>query len=256
MLAFCQNKKAYFLIIVNADSDKSEKRREMFEIKERHSRNIPALSKDNMEKLAGSKVLIVGCGGLGGNIIEHLARAGVGSITAVDGDVFEESNLNRQILSLSDNIGQKKALAAAERVKAIDPSINVTPVCDFLTKENASDLLSDADLVIDALDNAAARLILEDAAAEAGLVIVHGAICGWDLQAMLVPPGSGLLHQLYPDNYAPATKTSLPFTPAICAAIEAAVAVRYLCGLDGALDKSLLVGSLADMSFDVIRFSD
>lgn len=228
----------------------------MLEIKERHSRNIPALSRDNMEKLAASRVLVVGCGGLGGNIIEYLARAGIGSITAVDGDVFEESNLNRQILSTSDNIGQKKALAAAERVKAIDPSVNVTPVCEFLTKENASVLMSDADLVVDALDNAAARLVLEDAAAEAGLAIVHGAICGWDLQAMLVPPGSGLLHQMYPEDYTPSSKTSLPFTPAICAAIEAASAVRYLCGLDGALDRSLLVGSLSDMSFDIIRFSD
>lgn len=228
----------------------------MIEIKERHSRNIPALSEENMERLACSRVLVVGCGGLGGNIIEHLARAGVGSLTVVDGDVFEESNLNRQILSTSENIGEKKALAAAERVKAIDPAVNVTPVCEFFTKENASALMADADLVIDALDNAASRLILEDAAAEAGLAIVHGAICGWDLQAMLVPPGSGLLHQIYTEDFRPASKTSLPVTPAVCAAIEAAAAIRYLCGLETKLDSSLLVGSLADMSFDIIRFAD
>ena len=228
----------------------------MFELKERHSRNIPALSMEDMEKLAGSKVLVVGCGGLGGNIIEYLTRAGVGSLIVVDGDVFEESNLNRQILSTSGNIGQKKALAAAERVKAIDPSVDVKPVCEFLTKENASALMADTDLVVDALDNAAARLVLEDAAAEAGLAVVHGAICGWDLQAMLVPPGSGLLHQMYTEDYVPVSKTSLSFTPAVCAAMEAAVAVRYLCGLSSELDKSLLVGSLSDMSFDIIRFED
>lgn len=228
----------------------------MAEIKARHSRNIPALSEADMEKLSSSKVLVVGCGGLGGNIIEYLSRAGVGSLTVVDGDVFEESNLNRQILSTSENIGKKKAMAAAERVKAIDPDIEVTAVCDFLTKENASALMADADLVVDALDNAPARLILEDAASEAGLAIVHGAICGWDLQAMLVPPGSGLLHQLYPEGYAPASKTSLPVTPAICAAIEASAAIRYLCGLDQPLGKNLLIGSLADMSFDIIHFED
>lgn len=228
----------------------------MGDIKERHSRNIGALSKDDMEKLAASRVLVIGCGGLGGNIIEYLARAGVGALTVVDGDVFEESNLNRQILSTAGNIGQKKALAAAERVRAIDPSIDVTPVCDFFTKENASALMSDADLVVDALDNAAARLVLEDAAAEAGLAIVHGAICGWDLQAMLVPPGSGLLHQIYTEDYVPASKTSLSFTPAACASIEAAMAVRFLCGLENELDSALLVGSLADMSFDIIRFAD
>ena len=228
----------------------------MFEIRERHSRNIPALSEEDMEKLAGSRVLVVGCGGLGGNIIEYLTRAGVGHLTVVDGDVFEESNLNRQILSTSDNIGKKKAIAAAERVKAVDPAVDVTPVCEFLTKENASALMADADLVIDALDNAAARLVLEDAAAEAGLTIVHGAICGWDLQAMVVPPGSGLLHQMYSDDYVPASKTSLSFTPAACASIEASLAVTCLGGRETPLGRSLLIGSLADMSFDIIHFSD
>lgn len=228
----------------------------MAEIKARHSRNIPALSEMDMEKLAASSVLVVGCGGLGGNIIEYLTRAGVGALTVVDGDVFEESNLNRQILSTSENIGQKKALAAAERIKAIDPDVKVTAVCDFLTKDNASELMSGVDLVVDALDNASARLVLEDAASEAGLAIVHGAICGWDLQAMLVPPGSGLLHQMYPEGYTPASKTSLPVTPAVCAAIEASVAIRYLCGLENPLEMSLLIGSLSDMSFDMIRFKE
>ena len=226
----------------------------MAEIKARHSRNIPALSVSDMEKLAASKVLVIGCGGLGGNIIEYLARAGVGSLTVVDGDVFEESNLNRQILSTSENIGRKKALAAAERIRAIDPSIRVSPVCESLTEENAAALMADTDLVIDALDNAASRLVLEDAAAEAGLAIVHGAICGWDLQAMLVPPGSGLLHQMYPEGYSPASKTSLPVTPAICAAIEASTAIRYLCGMEVPLERKLLIGSVADISFDIISF--
>ena len=226
----------------------------MAEIKARHSRNIPALSESDMEKLAASKVLVIGCGGLGGNIIEYLARAGVGSLTVVDGDVFEESNLNRQILSTSENIGRKKAMAAAERIRAIDPSLEVTPVCEFLTEENAAALMADTDLVIDALDNAASRLVLEDAAAEAGLAIVHGAICGWDLQAMLVPAGSGLLHQMYPEGYSPASKTSLSVTPAICAAIEASTAIRYLCGMEVPLERKLLIGSVADMSFDIISF--
>jgi molybdopterin/thiamine biosynthesis adenylyltransferase len=174
----------------------------------------------------------------------------------VDGDVFEASNLNRQILSTSENLGKRKALAAAERVKAIDPEIDVTPVCEFLTKENASALMADADLVVDALDNAASRLVLEDAATDAGLVIVHGAICAWDLQVMLIPPGSGLLHQMYPEDYTPASKTSLPVTPAACAALEASLAIRYLTKGKTALDRSMLIGSLKDMSFDIIRFED
>lgn len=228
----------------------------MDDIKERHSRSLLALSEADMKKIAESRVLVAGCGGLGGNIIEHLARMGTGSLTVVDGDVFEESNLNRQILSTAENIGQKKALAAAERVQAIDPSIEVTPVCEFLTEENAAALMEGADLVIDALDNASSRLVLEDAAANAGLTIVHGAICGWDLQVMLVPPGSGLLHQLYPEDYAPSSKASLPVTPAACAAIEASVAIQYLLGQHTALDQNMLIGSLKDMSFDIIKFGE
>lgn len=228
----------------------------MFDLRERHSRNIPSLSIEEMEKLAESRVLVAGCGGLGGNIIEHLTRAGVGSLTVVDGDVFEESNLNRQLLSTSENLGQKKAAAAAERVKSIDPSVNVTAVCEFLTKENAPALMADADLIVDALDNAESRLVLEDAAAEAGLAIVHGAICGWEFQAMVVPPGSGFLHQIYTEDYKPSSKTSLPVTPAFCASVESAAAIQYLCGRETALEGNLLIGSLADMSFDIIRFSD
>lgn len=221
-------------------------------IKERHIRNIPALSAEDMDKLNKSRVVVVGCGGLGGNVIEHLARVGIGSLTVVDGDVFTESNLNRQLLCTPDNLGESKALAAAKRIQQIDPSIAVAAVCDPLTKENAPALMADADLVIDCLDNIASRLILEDAASDAGLFIVHGAIKGWDLQAMLVPPSSGLLHELYAGADEDPEKTSLSFTPAACAALEVSLAVKYLCGHDVPPDGTLYAGSLMDMSFAAI----
>ena len=120
-------------------------------MKERFSRNIPALSPEDMDILASSHILVAGCGGLGGNVIEHLARIGTGSLTVVDGDVFTESNLNRQLLCTVENLGAAKALAAAERVRLIDPSVKVTPVCEYLTEANTPALLADADLVIDCL---------------------------------------------------------------------------------------------------------
>ena len=223
---------------------------------DRYSRNIPAVSKEDMEKLRKSRVLVAGCGGLGGFIIEYLARMGIGAITAVDGDVFCESNLNRQLLSTADNMGVSKALAAAERVRAVNPDVSIRAVPDFLTEDNADGLMEDADLVMDALDNVNARYILEDAAARAGLAIVHGAICGWDLQVMLVKPGDGLIHQLYPEDSRPSTKTSLPFTPAACAALQVSMAVRVLCGRASERDSELFVGSLRDLSFETIRLGD
>jgi adenylyltransferase/sulfurtransferase len=116
--------------------------------------------------------------------------------------------------------------------------------------------MAGVDLVVDALDNVEARLILEDAAAQAGLAIIHGAISGWDLQAMVVPPGSGLLHELYYQAPAKRISPSLSFTPAACASIEAALAVRYLCGDKTPLDGNLLTGSLRDLDFEIIRFAD
>ncbi len=225
-------------------------------IKERHSRNIPAMSCEDMEKLSGSSALIAGCGGIGGYIMEYLTRAGIGALTVADGDVFSESNLNRQILSTAENIGKFKAEAAAERIRLIDPDIRVTPVNEYLTEENAASLMENVDIVMDALDNVESRLILEDAAAKTGRTIVHGAISGWELQVMLVPPGSGLLRQLY--FRAPGQKNinpSLPVTPAACASFQAALALRYLCGHDTPLKGSLLTGSLLDMDFDIIQLS-
>ena len=219
-------------------------------MKERYSRNIPAVSEEDMTKLRSSRILVVGCGGLGGFLIEYLARMGAGAITAVDGDVFCESNLNRQLLSNVHNIGENKALAAAGRVREINPDVRVRAVPEFFSEENADELMTDADIVMDALDNVSSRHLLEDAAAKAGLAIVHGAICGWDLQVMLIPPGSGMLHMLYPEGSLPGSKTSLPFTPAACAALQVSMAVRYLCGRISDQDKDLFIGALKDLSFE------
>ena len=225
-------------------------------MEDRYSRNIPAVSQEDMEKLRRSSALVAGCGGLGGFIAEYLARMGIGAITAVDGDVFCESNLNRQLLSRADNMGENKALAAKQRIALINPDVRVHAVPEFLTEENASRLMEGADIVMDALDNVHARHILEDVATQAGLAIVHGAICGWDLQVMLVRPGTRMLHQLYPEGSAPGTKTSLPFTPAACAALQVSMAVRYLCGRGTEQDGDLFIGSLKDLSFESVHLGD
>ena len=225
-------------------------------MEERYSRNIPAVSEEDQNKLKQSSVLVAGCGGLGGFIVEYLARMGIGAITAVDGDVFCESNLNRQLLSRVDNLGKKKALAVADRVREINPDVRVQAVPEFLTEENAVGLMEGTDIVMDALDNVDSRYILEDAAAEAGLTIVHGAICGWDLQVMLIPPGSGMIHRLYPAGSQAASKTSLAITPAVCAAFQASMAVRYLCGCASDSDRDLFVGSLRDLSFEAVHLRD
>jgi len=221
-------------------------------MEERYSRNIPSISREEQEALAQKRVLVAGCGGLGGCLIAHLTRMGVGEITAVDGDVFEPSNLNRQLLSREDLLGTSKAQAAKAWAEAVNHTVRLRAVEAFLDEDNADGLVRGQDLALDALDSAGARLILEDACARQGVTIVHGAIQGWFAQAAVAPPGAGVLHRLYAASAAPAEKTSLPFTPAFCAAIQAAEAVKLLCGRPSALEGKLLLADLRRMDWDLL----
>lgn len=215
----------------------------------RHSRNHPAISEAQQEKLKNSHVLVLGCGGLGGNIIENLVRLGAGHITAVDGDIFDESNLNRQILAIGETLGMNKALAAKKRARSIDPGIDFRAVEEFFTEANGHALLEGVDLVMDALDSIPARLLLEKLCAEKGVSIVHGAVQGWMAQVAVVRPGSGLLTRLY-EGKGGGDKSCLAFTPAFCAALQCAEAVKLLCGHEA--ESSLLLADLRGMDFETL----
>jgi len=214
-------------------------------MEERFSRNFPSVSEEEQAVLRSKRVLLVGCGGLGGHLLELMVRLGVGEITAVDGDCFSPSNLNRQLLSTTQNLGASKAAEAAARAKAIFPDARVTPVETFLTAENATELLRGCDLALDALDSAEARLILEDGCAEAGVPLVHGAVMGWMAQVTVSMPGSGILHRLYSGiRTKPSAPSVLSFTPALCASLQAAEATKLLLGKPSDLDGSLLLYDL------------
>lgn len=196
----------------------------------RYQRNVPALSGAECALLRAKKAAVIGCGGLGGHLIELLARIGIGSIRAVDGDVFEETNLNRQLLSEVPLIGTGKAEAAAKRVERINPDVSVEAVHGFLTEENAAELIAGCDVALDALDNIPARKALARACAEAGIPYVYGAIQGWVAQAAVSLPGDGLLDILYPEGTAIRDKSVLSFTPAFCASVQTALCVKLLTG--------------------------
>ena len=217
----------------------------------RYERNIPALSEQECVLLQQKKVLVVGCGGLGGHIIELLARIGVGSIVAVDGDVFDESNLNRQLLSEMELLGKSKAEAAKARAARINPDVHVQAVHAFLTEENAADLISGCDAVIDALDSIPARRLLAKACSDIGIPCVYGAIRGWVAQAAISMPGDRLIELLYPENVTISDKSVLSLTPAFCASMQAALCVKLLCGRPVENGK-LYYFDLQDMEFETI----
>ena len=115
----------------------------------RYIRNTPALSEAECAVLRNKKVAVIGCGGLGGHLIELLSRVGVGAVRAVDGDVFEESNLNRQLLSEEALLGMSKAEAAANRIRKINSGVKAEAVSAFLNGDNAAGLIAGCDAVLD-----------------------------------------------------------------------------------------------------------
>ena len=122
-------------------------------IPERYARQQAIVGQDGQALLAQKRVLILGCGGLGGNLIETMIRLGVGSITAQDPDRFEASNLNRQLLSTEPLLGASKAEAAAARAKAVNPAVAFTALAESFSAENGDRLVAGCDLVLDGLDN-------------------------------------------------------------------------------------------------------
>lgn len=199
-------------------------------MEKRYIRNVPALSEEECALLRAKKVCVVGCGGLGGHIIEQLARIGIGEIRCVDGDHFEETNLNRQVFSEEALMGQSKAEAAAKRINAINSSVNVIPFYTYLDENNAAAIIEGCDAVLGGLDNIPTRKVLSRACAEAGIPYVYGAISGWVAQAGISMPGDDLINRLYPKDMALTDKSVLSFTPALCASMQTALCVKLLTG--------------------------
>lgn len=204
---------------------------------ERYLRNHDAISESEQAILATKRVLVVGCGGLGGMVIECLARIGVGHLRVVDGDVFDESNLNRQLLSSTMNLGRPKVLAAQQRIMAVNPLVEVDAVQADLAAENAMELLAGCDVAVDCLDNIPVRLVLQQAAKTAGVPVVHGAVAGWLGRICVIQPGEDLLSLLYPNQEEAQgeerQRGTLSFTAALTASWQAAETVKLLLGKPG-----------------------
>lgn len=217
----------------------------------RFQRNIPAISAEEQKLLAGKTVAVIGCGGLGGHLIELLCRLGIGSIRVADGDVFEASNLNRQLLSLADNLGTSKAEAAAARIRAIAPETKVTVHPVFLTGENAAEIIGGCDAVLDALDSPQIRRTLARACENAGIPYVFGAISGWVAQAAVSFPGDRLMERLFPEDTVLADRSVLSFTPALCAALQASLCLKLLLGRPVEQGR-IFYADLLDLEFEQI----
>lgn len=218
----------------------------------RYTKNIGTLGEEGQQKLFSSHIAIAGAGGLGGTVLEILARYGVGRITIVDFDSFEETNLNRQILSTEDNIGTNKTVAAATRTVSINSDIEVTAIAERLTDDNAKGILKGAELVCDCLGNIHDRFVLERAARKLGIPMVHAAIAGELGQIMNISPdGAGLASIYGEEDSAPKsgeeTESGTPPSSVMAvASIQAHETIKILLRSPNALRDELLRIDLAD----------
>ena len=227
----------------------------------RYVRNRNIVSAEEQLKLAESTVAVVGAGGLGGTVILLLARMGIGNLMVVDCDVFDETNLNRQALSSCDNLGSAKVEAAAESVAAVNPGVEITALCTTIDSQSANKLLSDVDVVVDALDNAPDRLATEAAAKAVGIPFVHGALAGFDAQLMTIFPEDPGLKLLYGekaqkgDPRRPEAVLGVPaITPSVVASLQVMEVLKILLQRGNTLRNRLLHVDLENSQFDVFTF--
>lgn len=222
----------------------------------RYQRNREMLTTEQQLRLFRSRVAVIGCGGLGGYIIEELARLGVGTIVAIDPDIFVEHNLNRQLLSSPGQLGQVKVQAAAARVAEINPAVTLIPLRETFTRDNGPKLLHDAHVAVDALDSVSVRLELAEVCDRLGIPLVHGAIGGWYGQVFTQLPGERTLQKLYANREGGTgieKKLGNPsFTPAVIASLEAAETCKVLLGVGRQGKGRKLAINLLDMEFEEI----
>lgn len=225
----------------------------------RYARNLGTIGIEGQLKLLQATAAIVGLGGLGGHVTEALARMGVGRLILIDGDAFEEHNLNRQLLSCESNLGMGKAKAAGQRVAEVNAAVTTVCHAEVLTQENLPRLLEGADVVVDALDRLPTRLVLQDGARDLGIPMVHGSIGGFLGQVMTVFPGDPGLHALYgtgeglPEQGLESELGTPAATPMAVAAWEAQEVVKLLTDRGQLLRGRLLVIDMESATSQILE---
>lgn len=172
--------------------------------KERYARNIviESIGERGQEALLRARVLVVGAGGLGSPVCLYLAAAGVGTIAVMDNDSVSLSNLQRQILHRTKDLGKLKVLSAAREMSGINPDTRVVPLAETLTRQNARDLVMQYDVAVSAVDNFAARYLLNDACVAARKPLVEAGVSRFDAVLMTVLPGLGPCYRcVFPDEH-------------------------------------------------------
>jgi len=209
---------------------------------ERFLRQIPLIGEDGQEKLANARVLIAGAGGLGSAIVTYLAAAGVGYIRIVDEDTVEDSNLNRQILYHEQDIGTCKVEAAKKTIRALSHDVEVDAICRHIDETTVRELVRGTDLILDGMDNFAARYVLNSASLDEKIPFIHGAVNGFYGQVTMILPGiTPCLRCIVPTPPTWEKNPIIGVTCGVIGCIEATEAFKYLTGTGEILKNRLLL---------------
>ncbi len=225
---------------------------------ERYSRHIilSEVGGKGQEKLLGGKVLLVGAGGLGSPAGLYLAAAGVGTIGVIDADVVDVTNLQRQVIHFTADLGKPKVDSAAAKMRAINPDVNVVTYHARLTAANALEILADYDFVIDGTDNFPSKFLVADACHFSGTPYSHAGILRFDGQIMSVLPGESACYRCV--FTAPPPKGAVPscsqagvlgVLAGVIGTLQATEAVKFLLGQGELLTDSLLVYNALKTNF-------
>lgn len=228
----------------------------------RYSRHIllEGFGREGQEKLLRSRVLLIGAGGLGSPNALYLAAAGVGTIGIADADVVSLSNLQRQVIHFTEDINKLKVESAADKMRRINPDIKVIVHDCFITEDNARDILSPYDFIIDCTDSFASKYLINDACVMMGKPFCAGGVVRYVAQVMTHVPGSACYRCIFPEPPAENEVDTcsrvgvLGSVVGIMGSIQATEAIKYLTGVGELLtDKLLLVDALT-MNFQCLQF--
>ena len=228
---------------------------------QRYSRHIimPQVGSSGQRKLLGAKVLIVGAGGIGSPVALYLGLAGVGTLGIVDFDVVEMSNLQRQILHHEHDVGRPKVLSAKQTLLEYNSGVQVVGHEAPLTSENAMEIISQYDIVVNGADNFPARYLVNDASYLAGKPLVDGSILLFDGQASVFVPGRGCYRCLFPTPPPPGAVPScaeagvLGALPGMVGSIQATETIKLILGQGEPLVGRLLLIDALSMEFRTVR---
>ena len=210
-------------------------------------------------RLGAARALIVGCGGLGVPAMSYLAGAGIGGLGLVDADLLEASNLHRQPLYALRDCGRRKVELAAERLRALNPAVDVRTYPVRLDADNAAGLVADYDVIIECTDTIAAKLALNDACVRAGKPAVFASVYQYEGQLQIVRPGGPCLRCLWPEAVRDglvgncAAAGVLGPVPGTLGTLQALEALKLLLDLPGQLTETLLIFDLLTLSISRIR---